>query len=306
MNAADFTFPLDFDFDFELDLAFLGASDDPEALGWLGITLKVKEYACRRIFGGANKQQHRLPHPLAFRQFTMASTSVVGALQRLPTAATAAIQRLPTRARLLEVEKLHCDIFQTSFNPTSVRTGAKYLRGRLRGPSMVDYYPPVLSIPRLNNIIARDAKLFKELDPAGLEPVYFADEAEEQRLADVASLKARGKGKPKKARTAGVYFLVCCGYTGYLALTGVLRPLRGVEESEEEEWWQEEVDCIVVPLLWRSAPTFHNSASTAYMYLSLLFPLYYIRYTATLDCAVNKRSSCLTCKSVTCVSVNPE
>ena len=115
----------------------------------------------------------------------------------------ALVQRLPGRTRMLELEKLRSNIFQTSFNPTSVRTGAKYLRARLRGPSMVQYYPPQLSIPRLNNIIAKEADLFKELDPAGFDPVLFVDEVEQQRLADVASLKARGKGKPKKARTPG-------------------------------------------------------------------------------------------------------
>lgn len=70
---------------------------------------------------------------------------------------------------------------------------------------MIEYYPPQLSISRLNNIIAKDAALFQQLDPAGLEPVFFRDEVEEQRLADVASLQARGKGKPKKARTPGMY-----------------------------------------------------------------------------------------------------
>lgn len=73
---------------------------------------------------------------------------------------------------------------------------------------MVQYYPHQLSIPRLNNIIAKDADLFKQLDPAGFEPVFFVDEAEQQRLADVASLKARGKGKPKKAKTPGQLALI--------------------------------------------------------------------------------------------------
>ena len=73
---------------------------------------------------------------------------------------------------------------------------------------MVQYYLPQLSIPRLNNIIAKDADLFKQLDPAGFDPVFFVDEAEQQRLADVASLKARGKGKPKKAKTPGQLALI--------------------------------------------------------------------------------------------------
>ncbi|KAF8311571.1 hypothetical protein DL93DRAFT_2083017 [Clavulina sp. PMI_390] len=115
----------------------------------------------------------------------------------------AVAQRLPvpSRGRMLQLLQTRSEIFQTAFNPKSLRTGAKYLRARLRGPSMVQYYPPRLSIPRVNGIIANNASLFRSLDPAGMEPVYFTDEVEEQRLADVAALQFRGKGKPKKART---------------------------------------------------------------------------------------------------------
>lgn len=135
----------------------------------------------------------------------------------------AVVQRVPSKARLLEVAKQRSAIFQTSFNPTSVRTGAKYLRARLRGPSMVQYYPPQLSISRLNGIISRDADLFRQLDPAGLEPVFFADEVEEQRLADVASLQARGKGKPKKATTQGEQMLLLYAFRPVLIMPGLQR-----------------------------------------------------------------------------------
>ncbi|KAG5350766.1 hypothetical protein C0989_009356 [Termitomyces sp. Mn162] len=67
-----------------------------------------------------------------------------------------------------------------------MRTGAKYLRARLRGPSMLKYYPPVINIAQL-------ARKYPELE--------LVDEDEEQRLQDIEDRKKRGKGAPKKAKT---------------------------------------------------------------------------------------------------------
>jgi hypothetical protein len=53
---------------------------------------------------------------------------------------------------------------------------------------MIEYYPKQLSIAALN-------KEFPGLD--------LVDEYEEQRLQDVADKKKRGKGAPKKAKSAG-------------------------------------------------------------------------------------------------------
>jgi hypothetical protein len=53
---------------------------------------------------------------------------------------------------------------------------------------MMDYYPYQLSISAIN-------KKFIGLD--------LVDEDEEQRLQDVADKKKRGKGAPKKAKSAG-------------------------------------------------------------------------------------------------------
>ena len=60
---------------------------------------------------------------------------------------------------------------------------------------MVDYYPEQLSISLLN-------KQFEGLN--------LVDEAEEQRLQDVADKKKRGKGAPKKAKSAGLFILLPC------------------------------------------------------------------------------------------------
>ena len=91
-------------------------------------------------------------------------------------------------SRLAALTRLRCEIFQTSYNPTSVRTGAKYLRARLRGPSMIRYYPEEITVARFN----RMGGGFK-----------IQDWDEYQRLADVEEKKRRGKGAPKKAKSEG-------------------------------------------------------------------------------------------------------
>ncbi|KAG7088657.1 hypothetical protein E1B28_012629 [Marasmius oreades] len=91
-------------------------------------------------------------------------------------------------SRLAKLNQLRCSIFQTVYNPTGIRTGAKYLRARLRGPSMVKYYPPVLDF-------AKVMRQYPDLE--------LVDEDEEQRLQDVEDKKKRGKGAPKKAKTKG-------------------------------------------------------------------------------------------------------
>ncbi|KZS98802.1 hypothetical protein SISNIDRAFT_1433 [Sistotremastrum niveocremeum HHB9708] len=98
------------------------------------------------------------------------------------------MSRVVAPARLAALTKLRCSIFNTSYNPSSVRTGAKYLKARLRGPSMVKYYPPkTFTIQDIN-------RMFPEMN--------LVDEAEETRLEDLRALKVRGKGPPKKAKTA--------------------------------------------------------------------------------------------------------
>ncbi|KAH9978462.1 mitochondrial ribosomal subunit S27-domain-containing protein [Russula compacta] len=86
-------------------------------------------------------------------------------------------------SRLAALTRLRSIVFQTSYNPTSQRTGAKYLKRRLRGPSMVEYYPNQLSISAIN-------KQFQGLD--------LVDEDEELRLQDVADKKKRGRARRRR------------------------------------------------------------------------------------------------------------
>ena len=94
-------------------------------------------------------------------------------------------------SRLAALTRLRCEIFQTAYNPTSVRTGAKYLRARLRGPSMISYYPKQLTVAHFNRMSGN---------------FRVQDWDEYQRLADVEEKKRRGKGVPKKAKSPGA----CC------------------------------------------------------------------------------------------------
>ncbi|KAK6347066.1 mitochondral 37S ribosomal protein S27 [Orbilia brochopaga] len=98
------------------------------------------------------------------------------------------------RSRILDLMRVSCRIFNTTFNPTGERTGNKILRTRLKGPSLVQYYPKeYLTI-----------KQFKR----GFPDLAISDEKEEYRVQQVEDHKLRGKGKPKKfklgrQRTAG-------------------------------------------------------------------------------------------------------
>ncbi|KAI0868709.1 mitochondrial ribosomal subunit S27-domain-containing protein [Hypoxylon argillaceum] len=94
------------------------------------------------------------------------------------------------RTRLLDLMKVQCQIFATAFNPERRRMGNKILRQRLRGPSLVKYYPP-----RGPTILT----LEKEFAKMGLET---ENDEEEDRQEHLAGRRQRGKGAPKKKRTA--------------------------------------------------------------------------------------------------------
>lgn len=98
-----------------------------------------------------------------------------------------------SRKALHSLSTVRSSIFQTTapqpLSSSSLpppRTGRKILSKRLLGPSMLQYYPPVISIAA----IARNRTL-----PAlrGLR-----DPREVQRLEDVARRREMGKGPPKK------------------------------------------------------------------------------------------------------------
>ncbi|OTA25602.1 hypothetical protein BTJ68_11272 [Hortaea werneckii EXF-2000] len=92
------------------------------------------------------------------------------------------------RQRILDLMKVQSRIFSTIFNPAAQRLGNKVLRQRLRGPSLAAYYP-------------RRVATFKNL--RALYPNHeLYDEDEEDRLEHIQIAKSRGKGAPKKKKTA--------------------------------------------------------------------------------------------------------
>ncbi|KAK2072588.1 hypothetical protein P8C59_006933 [Phyllachora maydis] len=92
------------------------------------------------------------------------------------------------RARLLELQKLQCQIFSTTFNPQGVRTGNKILRQRLKGPALASYYP---------RRVVTFQDLQKKLNRIGL---LVEDEREIDRQEHLEGVKSRGKGAPKKKK----------------------------------------------------------------------------------------------------------
>jgi small subunit ribosomal protein S33 len=68
---------------------------------------------------------------------------------------------------------------------------------------MIEYYPNQLSFAALN-------KEFSGLD--------LVDEYEAQRLQDVADKKKRGKGAPKKAKSAGTPIVYNISRRGFIIL----------------------------------------------------------------------------------------
>lgn len=129
---------------------------------------RILQYACHvGVFGTIRIARRLLPNT-----------------DDLPTSSMASV----VPSRLAALTRLRCSIFQTAYNPQSLRTGAKYLRARLRGPSMLNYYPETLTVADLRK---------------GCPDWQIQDQRELERLADIDDRKARGKGTPKKAKSSG-------------------------------------------------------------------------------------------------------
>ncbi|KAK3076757.1 hypothetical protein LTS18_012145 [Coniosporium uncinatum] len=98
------------------------------------------------------------------------------------------------RSRILELMKTSCSIFNTTFNPQRLRLGNKILRQRLRGPAVAAYYPPRIGTTKDLRQAYQGKGVF-----GGWE---VRDEDEDYRLEKIRVAKMRGKGAPKKKRSA--------------------------------------------------------------------------------------------------------
>ncbi|KAH8704288.1 mitochondrial ribosomal subunit S27-domain-containing protein [Talaromyces proteolyticus] len=97
---------------------------------------------------------------------------------------------VPPPSRILDLVKVKCRIFATTFNPQRLRLGNKILRQRLRGPALASWYPR-------KSVSFRDLQdIYKPLD------LTTFDEGQDDREEAIQIAKLRGKGRPKKKRTA--------------------------------------------------------------------------------------------------------
>ncbi|EAW14652.1 mitochondrial 37S ribosomal protein mS33 [Aspergillus clavatus NRRL 1] len=109
--------------------------------------------------------------------------------------------------RLLDLTSAQCRIFSASFNPQRLRLGNNVLRQRLRGPVIAAWYPKkTVSFRDLEKTYRPlDLITFDEYEDDREEAiqVYVIPVARVRLLLIIAtSAKLRGKGRPKKKRTA--------------------------------------------------------------------------------------------------------
>ncbi|CBY00929.1 hypothetical protein IAQ61_011833 [Plenodomus lingam] len=92
------------------------------------------------------------------------------------------------RQRILDIMRVQCSVFNTTYNPERLRVGSRILHQRLKGPSVASYYPPRIgTISQLRSLYGEH---------------QLIDEDEEDWLEHLNVAKSRGKGAPKKKRTA--------------------------------------------------------------------------------------------------------
>ncbi|KAK9479947.1 mitochondrial ribosomal subunit S27-domain-containing protein [Lipomyces japonicus] len=93
----------------------------------------------------------------------------------------------PSKARLHQLLRLSCQVFETVYNPSAVRNGNKVLRKQLAGPALAGYYPTRPPNARFRNV------------RTAFESFEFFDEDEEHRFEMLDVKRRRGKGQKKKS-----------------------------------------------------------------------------------------------------------
>lgn len=130
-------------------------------------------------------------------RFAIQTTTSLLAITSVLTSLFATMR--PPSHLLRTLAEAQSKVFSTTPPPPlgqpSLRTGAKILKKRLVGPSMLKYYPPTLNL-RSFAASFPDLRIF---DPeTGKSKSGLLDPVEVQRLKDVEKKKAIGKGPPKK------------------------------------------------------------------------------------------------------------
>ncbi len=232
-----------------------------------------------------HQQQQRRP-TLAFNSSHLHRAPLYTVRPRPSPAAAPPAMAVPTRSAVNALKLVQSQIFQTVHNPDALRTGAKYLRKRLRGPAMLAYLPPRINLRKLvdapeyafdpprpkrpedtaGNAVWNkyEAELLDVRRRGNVEPGFIeverdetlgwlADMKEVTRRKEVAERRADGRGPPKKGM---------CGEVGARVGSGLIlgrivsRPRPGSEVPDEEE-----VEGAVAPL--GRAPRLRGMGETA-------------------------------------------
>ncbi|KAF2106747.1 mitochondrial ribosomal subunit S27-domain-containing protein [Lophiotrema nucula] len=92
------------------------------------------------------------------------------------------------RSRVLDLLKVQCRIFNTTYNPQALRMGTRILHERLKGDAVAEYYPPRIGTIKQLRLLYPDYEV--------------RDEKEDEWLEHMQIARSRGKAPPKKKRTA--------------------------------------------------------------------------------------------------------
>lgn len=121
----------------------------------------------------------------------------------------ASLVPLPTAARMQALLKLRAAVFNTTYNPSSLRTGSKVLKARLVGPTMLRYYGERMSgwaglnraVPGLDlPDLAEETRSGSLSPPCSLCPALTGPRNNVSRLIDLETRRKRGKTTPKKGK----------------------------------------------------------------------------------------------------------
>lgn len=111
-------------------------------------------------------------------------TTLIWSIVRIASSDNHATMSVP-RARLLDLMKVQCNVFSTTYNPEGIRMGNKILRQRLKGAALASYYPKRLVT-------------FRDLKNTFAPELSVLDWEDVDRLEHLDGLRSRGKGSAKK------------------------------------------------------------------------------------------------------------
>jgi small subunit ribosomal protein S33 len=146
------------------------------------------------------------------------------------------------------IHQTQCQLFNTTYNPERLRLGNKILRQRLKGPSIATYYPPRI------RVIQELRKAYPDWE--------VIDEEEDERVEKLKVKRQRGKGAPKKRRSAAGMF---CSILARVCDWDTNKTCYRFEEIAKEKTWTGQAgawglrwfnndyshwQCLLIPITW--------------------------------------------------------